>query len=53
MVYNGVEVKGMTVAALVSGVKVMRNGQVVGKPGTGSFVTPLHDSGANAGEWRS
>lgn len=52
LVYNGVEVKGMPVATLVNGVEVMRDGQVVGKPGTGKFVTPIHH-GTNAGEWRS
>ncbi len=40
LVYNGVEVEGVPIATLVNGVEVMRDGQVVAKPGTGKFVKP-------------
>ena len=40
LVYDGVEVEGMPVATLVNGVEVMRDGQVTGKPGTGTFLKP-------------
>jgi allantoinase len=53
LVYNGVEVKGMPVATLVNGVEVMRDGEVVGKPSTGKFVTPIRDSSTDGVEWRS
>jgi allantoinase len=48
LVYNGVEVRGTPVAAFVNGVEVMREGEVVGKPGTGRFVAPIHGSGIDA-----
>jgi len=40
LVYNGVEVEGIPIATLVNGVEVMRDGQVTGKPGTGTFLKP-------------
>jgi allantoinase len=39
-IYNGIEVEGMPVATLVNGVEVMREGQVIGKAGTGRFSPP-------------
>jgi len=38
--YDGLRVKGMPVLTMVRGEVVMENGQVTGKPGYGSFVTP-------------
>ena len=40
LLYDGFEVQGVPVMTIVNGVEVMRNGAVVGKPGTGSFVKP-------------
>jgi dihydroorotase-like cyclic amidohydrolase len=40
LLYNGFKVQGVPVMTIVNGVEVMRNGAVVGKPGTGSFVKP-------------
>jgi dihydroorotase-like cyclic amidohydrolase len=40
LLYDGFEVQGVPVMTIINGVEVMRNGAVVGKPGTGSFVKP-------------
>lgn len=49
LMYNGIEVEGMPVATLVNGVEVMREGQVIGKPGTGRFSPPNAYNSRNRG----
>jgi dihydroorotase-like cyclic amidohydrolase len=49
LIYNGIEVEGMPVATLVNGVEVMREGQVMGKPGTGKFSPPNAYMNQNGG----
>ena len=38
LIYDGFEVRGIPVLNMVRGVKVMKDGEVIGKPGTGQFV---------------
>ncbi|GEM_PF-5109847 len=40
-VYDGLKVRGIPVLTMVRGEVVMENGEVVGKPGYGTFVEPL------------
>lgn len=40
LVYDGLEVEGVPTATLVNGVEVMRDGEIVAKPGEGTFVKP-------------
>ncbi len=41
VLYDALEVEGLPVATIVNGTEVMRDGIVTGKPGTGSFISPL------------
>jgi N-acyl-D-aspartate/D-glutamate deacylase len=43
---------GAPVATLVNGVEVMKNGQIAGKPDTGRFVAPFHNSSTDASDRR-
>lgn len=40
LLYDGFEVQGVPVLTLVNGMEVMRDGEVLGKMGTGQFVKP-------------
>lgn len=40
LLYDGVEVEGMPIQTIVNGLEVMKDGAVLGKPGTGKFVRP-------------
>jgi len=49
LVYDKVEVEGLPVAMFVNGAKIMQDGMVIGRPGTGKFVKPnLMGTGANS-----